>query len=702
MRLQGLPSPVRATGGGLTPVRDTSPVAILDKDIIQPAKPTKGELLRRAAKYQPRAGRVAARAAQAQTKAPPRPRHKISDLSEQRVLKTGLRRLHARLVLPKASEILELPRREDGSCRLMRQSFFQRLLSKEIELQGSMPNDIASAQSDLRHLSLEQLLGVRARTLDFATESRTHDAHNSFLAILDRHLFERIASRHLRGGTAPRAPELMQRLGVRLAIVLGARAVLLGGSHGLEVGGEEGGGVEGEREAEQEQIGRGDQPPVPTCWALPLEDEGWDGVRLALFSTGDLQVDLLRGEEEQEIAAAAAGRPVAVVWDRSTGLGRDRVLHWEVAAVDPSSGEVLSELSRAKRGSSKAGTSQMAKDVAQELRAALARRSAGCIDLAADGPETLDTQSRQGQPEGGQADAPRAAGGAEANAFGPRRMPSGGTWDLGRQQPGAAGRRTARAATAPVQFFNLALDDSDAEEAEAASDAARPLAAAPPAEDAAGRAAAGPAGEGDVPAAPAPEGPSAAAPPAADDAAGAAAQLAGGEAAEAPALQGRPAAALPAADDAAGAAAELAAGGEAPVAPALPAVPAVPAFPAAVPERAHSPAMPRVPAPCSTQLRCSTAGQRPRATPSTFHQAASSFRAAARFRAGARRSGHMPARGGGWGSDSAPMPPLPVVVAGPRRASAEPLPPPRFGPADVAAAGTPPGPACVAGPRACR
>lgn len=273
------------------------------------------------------------------------PRFRLSHASEQMVLKEGVRRLKDRVtpedVLP------ELPRRPDGSSRLLRQSFFQRLLGRETELQRSLPGDVTAAQPDLRHLQFQHLLALRVRTLDFATESRSHEAHSNFLNTLDKHLFAQVASQHLHG-EVPAVPEAaLHRLGFHLALVLGAL-----------------------RQLEPQD---GAPEPVPASWLLPLDEGTWGGCKLALFDTSSMRVNVLRGTQEDELSAAAAGQAVAVFSDRSSGAGKDRVLHWEVRAVAGDSGELFSEALRAQQGS----PDRSKEKLGTELAAAIWRRAAG-------------------------------------------------------------------------------------------------------------------------------------------------------------------------------------------------------------------------------------------------------------------------------------------------------------------------------------
>eukprot|EP00437_Effrenium_voratum_P052804 CAMPEP_0181527810 /NCGR_PEP_ID=MMETSP1110-20121109/70201_1 /TAXON_ID=174948 /ORGANISM="Symbiodinium sp., Strain CCMP421" /LENGTH=198 /DNA_ID=CAMNT_0023658709 /DNA_START=34 /DNA_END=627 /DNA_ORIENTATION=- len=133
------------------------------------------------------------------SKMPTRLRRKLNDIGEQRVLKAGLTRLCTMLTRGLSSQVLsELPQRSGGGQLFMTPSFYQRLLRGQTELKVLLEGDVAAAQSDLRHLRLEQLLTIRVSTLDWATESHSHSAHTNFLMSLDMHLFERLAREFLR------------------------------------------------------------------------------------------------------------------------------------------------------------------------------------------------------------------------------------------------------------------------------------------------------------------------------------------------------------------------------------------------------------------------------------------------------------------------------------------------------------------------
>lgn len=281
-----------------------------------------------------------------------RTKWKLSE-NEQRVIKTGIRQMHVMLtpIMDNAS-FLQFPKRPNGSSKLLRESYFRRLLSKDVQLRSSTAADVLSAQSDLRHLRLEQLLALRVDTLDFATASESHNAHNNFLNTLDRHLFEQIAKKNLEmpaGSQLPLASDLFYMIGLQMVLALGAAAIL---SEDAASGGAD----------------SGQSALVPTCWALSVE--GWPGCKLALFHSTQLKVCLLVGDSTQEVVdAAGLCSSVAVIWDRSGGLGKDRMMHWDVAAVDLSTEDLLAVHARAQRVKIGKGRS-----LGKELEATLKRR----------------------------------------------------------------------------------------------------------------------------------------------------------------------------------------------------------------------------------------------------------------------------------------------------------------------------------------
>jgi len=287
---------------------------------------------------------------------PERPFRTLSRVTEQRVLKAGLVCLGDKILVGHDVENIELPRTSSGVPKVMQgSSFLKRLLKKEIELKGCMEGDVASAQADLRHLRAEQLLSIRLPTLDFATESQSHSARNSFLDTTDKHLFFKLAQRSL----TERSPvsekfEALHRLGIRISITLGVLDHLSKNWGTLPANTEE-------------------LLPLPPCWVIRLDSEDWpQQCRAAIFHSEELWVRCLPGEAPDFAGATTSGH-LAIVRDRTQGIGKDRMLHWEIVVMESSSTEdILYEMDRDPAGTKK---SSLAAELSRTINERFARNS---------------------------------------------------------------------------------------------------------------------------------------------------------------------------------------------------------------------------------------------------------------------------------------------------------------------------------------
>jgi len=269
------------------------------------------------------------------------PTRKLANVRAQHVLKVGIARVHEELTAKTGVDIGELPKCDDGRPKLLGNRMLSRLLSGEVEF-----------KSDLRHLRTEQLTAIRSKTLDFATESATHNARNSFLETVDKHLFEKLTRQCLQGSaiSLPTNPEVLHSLGLRLVLVRGVVELL---THGWD-----------------KAVGNndGESPPLPSCWALWLEEADWpECCRVALFNVRELWLQPLRGER-LDFAVTTCGEPVAIVHDQSSGIGKECMLHWEIAEIDPKGTDVLEEM---KKFQCKANGSRT---IASELSEVLTKR----------------------------------------------------------------------------------------------------------------------------------------------------------------------------------------------------------------------------------------------------------------------------------------------------------------------------------------
>mmetsp|Transcript_28594 Transcript_28594/g.64459 ORF Transcript_28594/g.64459 Transcript_28594/m.64459 type:complete len:440 (-) Transcript_28594:150-1469(-) len=260
----------------------------------------------------------------------------LDQVSESRVLATGLRWLHEEVVTNGPQlELLDLPTRPDGKLKVIQASFLRRLLQGALELKGCLESDVSAAQWDLRQLSLEQLLCLRVQNLDFHTASESHSAHNNFLDALEAHLCERLAQRVLEHVATPSALRL---LGRKFLLVLGAVALLREG-WGTSCG------------------------ALPDNWALELEPSAWQGYCAVLFKPRHLSA-LLVGEAKDWVQAVGPGQVVAVVCDRTGGGTTNRRLQWEISGLDPGKADIAAAC-RNKGGMST--QSELAKAIAAKV-----------------------------------------------------------------------------------------------------------------------------------------------------------------------------------------------------------------------------------------------------------------------------------------------------------------------------------------------
>ncbi|CAK9103108.1 unnamed protein product [Durusdinium trenchii] len=242
---------------------------------------------------------------------------KLANLAERRVLSAAVRSLHQDLLQSRSVNLLELPRRPDGSSRVMQVSFLTRLLSGT-EIKNCMESDISAAYLDLRHLTLEQLLSIKMANLDFVTASASHSAHNNFLEAVEAYLSEQLLQRAL-ACCDHVGRQLRAALGRRLLMIMGACALLREGWGSF-------------------------QGTFPAYWAVELDSKVWQGASVAIFQPKQLKVQLF--SQPDEAALGASGSMVAVVKDTSSGIAPSRRLQWEVTAVDPSTCDVTAAVTQ--------------------------------------------------------------------------------------------------------------------------------------------------------------------------------------------------------------------------------------------------------------------------------------------------------------------------------------------------------------------
>jgi len=231
-------------------------------------------------------------------------------------------------------EVATLPRRTSGGSLLLAASFISRLLNKELELKGCQASDVSNAQPDLKHLSVEQLLVIRVRTLEFtAVGGGSHSAHANFLSTLDSHLLEKLGRHSLRD-SEPTSTKVsaFRYAGYRLVLVVGAIQALKDGWDSM---------------SPRASLQRGD---VPLCWAFELEREEWPDSSVMIVHAAALRVEAASAlPDEVRMMISSEQGQLALVADGSAVNGNDRLLHWDVAVLSLDR-DLVAELRRSDKG----------------------------------------------------------------------------------------------------------------------------------------------------------------------------------------------------------------------------------------------------------------------------------------------------------------------------------------------------------------
>lgn len=298
---------------------------------------------------------------------------------------------------PAAPGLLDLPTRHNGTHMLSKHTFFRRLLTKEVELRSSMAADVAAAQTDLKLLSLEQLAVLRSQSLAFVTASRSHEAHNNFIASLERLLCERLVRRYAVEPLTAISVGPIMALGRQMVLAFGVFSVLV---HGLDEGGEcspaahTSADDEGSAQPQDTPTASVSSkiPSLPEYWAFLLDPLQWDGCGVALLHTGSLCVHVVRDGSTASLQKAGITTPVAVVTDRSRPWGKTPMLDWEVSVVEAPD-HLVAELRRAERSSVQQKRHSVA--MGEELSAALKMRCTWSMPEEAEGNDAIEPEENE-------------------------------------------------------------------------------------------------------------------------------------------------------------------------------------------------------------------------------------------------------------------------------------------------------------------
>lgn len=271
--------------------------------------------------------------------------------------------------------VKELPKRANGTCRLLAAAFFERLLSGQLELKNCLNSDVSAAQLDIRHLTLEQLLTIYIGAQDFTTASEHHHAHMNFLWMVNMHLFERLARQcvkdqnsRLEGELTKLPAKLLQSLGMKLTLLLGAGEILTGIEEGADL------------------------PSPLAFWVLQLEDAEWGKYRYMVFSANELQVELLEGDGPDLTHFMDCGL-MSMVLERTAGAVSPRMLDLEITTIDPADPGSIRQYSNA------ASTVQRERKFTEELMDVVARRSVVAVgEVTSDEVQPTEAQQENDMP----------------------------------------------------------------------------------------------------------------------------------------------------------------------------------------------------------------------------------------------------------------------------------------------------------------
>jgi len=114
---------------------------------------------------------------------------RVHKFYEDQAINVGLRCLDGQW----GTEALhDFPKRPNGSALLLREQLLGSLLKGTRDLKSVPASDLSAAQGDLRHLSLRQLLKIRALHLDFVPPKNGGDTSTAFIEKMDWLLFEQL------------------------------------------------------------------------------------------------------------------------------------------------------------------------------------------------------------------------------------------------------------------------------------------------------------------------------------------------------------------------------------------------------------------------------------------------------------------------------------------------------------------------------
>jgi len=144
---------------------------------------------------------------------------RISGIHTDSALKIGLRLLDDKWAV---DELLNFPRRTNGTPYLLKESLMKSLLAGDRCLKSMPGGDMSAMQGDVQHLSVRQLLKLCTQHLDFNPRTTNYATHAGFLQKVDSLLFEKLAEKAVGEPVPPEEKNTARVLAVDLVLIIAA------------------------------------------------------------------------------------------------------------------------------------------------------------------------------------------------------------------------------------------------------------------------------------------------------------------------------------------------------------------------------------------------------------------------------------------------------------------------------------------------
>jgi hypothetical protein len=119
---------------------------------------------------------------------------------------------------PWGCALKEFARRTNGSSKVLKEAFFERLFDG-LELQAVAAADVCAAQYDIKALNIAQLLFIRCPNLDFDARDGAQSAHMNFLDTIDKMIHLTVCAEV--PGTQELSEQERKRIGAKLVLAIG-------------------------------------------------------------------------------------------------------------------------------------------------------------------------------------------------------------------------------------------------------------------------------------------------------------------------------------------------------------------------------------------------------------------------------------------------------------------------------------------------